>query len=602
MASCGFPEGRRAAGMTYRFDDVEIDAAGLPGHEGRRARAPGAQGPRAAPLPRREPGPPRHQGRDPGGRLEGHRGHRERADPARGPDPQGPRGRRARGPLHRDGAHEGLPVRAPLVETGTEAPRPAAATGSGAAPPAPMEPGSGRRPCSRPCSSSSSSASRSGPGRRPPRWRPPAAPPPSLESQVSTSATLNVFPCFSPDGSSIAFATLRSGSMEIVVRALAPGAREVAVTSDGMQNVEPALLAGRPPARLPLRRSRRDLARPRPRGSPPPAHHLRLEPGLVARRRRPRLPGPVLGRVRRGLLVRGRGLDDLAGVGGGRGAPAAHLDRRRRAGRAGRTGVVAGRPAALVRRGPAGRSPCGRDGCGLRQTSRDLWAREVVWERNGRSQLWTGLRAGNWFVWRVPVAPATGEPSRGAAGPRHRGGEGLGLGSPGALARRALDRLRHLPHAVRDPRPAGHRRRAAPWGGRSRSSPASRGGRCRSASLPTAAASRSAPFARGTGPSLWVADLESGEARLVAEQPGLQWSRALFPDGRRSATSRPASEGGASAASTSTPARRGSTGRREPPLVPPLLSPDGRTLVAHGAREGRSTCGRWTSPAARPAP
>jgi DNA-binding winged helix-turn-helix (wHTH) protein len=61
-----------------------------------------------------------------------------------------------------------------------------------------------------------------------------------IQRQVSTSAQLNQFPCFSPDGSSVAFTTLRGGSMEIVVRALAPGAREVEVTSDGMQNVQPA--------------------------------------------------------------------------------------------------------------------------------------------------------------------------------------------------------------------------------------------------------------------------------------------------------------------------------------------------------------------------
>jgi DNA-binding winged helix-turn-helix (wHTH) protein len=64
--------------------------------------------------------------------------------------------------------------------------------------------------------------------------------PRAVETQISTGALLNVFPRFSPDGSSIVFSSLLKGSMEIVVRGLALGAREVAVTSDGMQNVQPA--------------------------------------------------------------------------------------------------------------------------------------------------------------------------------------------------------------------------------------------------------------------------------------------------------------------------------------------------------------------------
>jgi Tol biopolymer transport system component/DNA-binding winged helix-turn-helix (wHTH) protein len=57
---------------------------------------------------------------------------------------------------------------------------------------------------------------------------------------VSSWIGFNGFPTFSPDGGSLAFASDRSGKLEIYVRPLAPGAREVQVTTDGHGNVQPA--------------------------------------------------------------------------------------------------------------------------------------------------------------------------------------------------------------------------------------------------------------------------------------------------------------------------------------------------------------------------
>ncbi len=91
------------------------------------------------------------------------------------------------------------------------------------------------------------------------------------------------------------------------------------------------LLAGRAATGLPLRGARRDLARARTRRRPPPADPFRLEPGLVARRHHDRVPGPVVGRRERGLLGRGRGIDAVARSRFRGRASAAHLDRRRRA-------------------------------------------------------------------------------------------------------------------------------------------------------------------------------------------------------------------------------------------------------------------------------
>src|SRR5262249_34777005 len=51
---------------------------------------------------------------------------------------------------------------------------------------------------------------------------------------------LDLFPAFSPDGGMIAYSSLRNGKFEIFARQLAPGGREIQVTSDGAQNLQPA--------------------------------------------------------------------------------------------------------------------------------------------------------------------------------------------------------------------------------------------------------------------------------------------------------------------------------------------------------------------------
>ncbi|HEV7499987.1 MAG TPA: LpqB family beta-propeller domain-containing protein, partial [Vicinamibacteria bacterium] len=59
-------------------------------------------------------------------------------------------------------------------------------------------------------------------------------------SQVTVSPSLDAFPALAPDGRALAFASDRTGGFELVVKSLAAGAREVPLTSDGQQNVEPA--------------------------------------------------------------------------------------------------------------------------------------------------------------------------------------------------------------------------------------------------------------------------------------------------------------------------------------------------------------------------
>ena len=59
-------------------------------------------------------------------------------------------------------------------------------------------------------------------------------------SQITNWSGLDKFPAISPDGSRIAYSSDQSGSFEIFVRPLAPGAKEIQITADGQQNFQPA--------------------------------------------------------------------------------------------------------------------------------------------------------------------------------------------------------------------------------------------------------------------------------------------------------------------------------------------------------------------------
>jgi len=62
----------------------------------------------------------------------------------------------------------------------------------------------------------------------------------SRTMQVTASVGLDSYPAFSPDGSSIAYSSDRSGSFEIYIKQFAPGSREIQITADGEQNLQPA--------------------------------------------------------------------------------------------------------------------------------------------------------------------------------------------------------------------------------------------------------------------------------------------------------------------------------------------------------------------------
>jgi len=73
-----------------------------------------------------------------------------------------------------------------------------------------------------------------------PRGAPEGSVAPTQARQVTESLGLDVFPSFSPDGAQMAYASDRGGGFEIYVRQLATGGREIQITSDGRDNLQPA--------------------------------------------------------------------------------------------------------------------------------------------------------------------------------------------------------------------------------------------------------------------------------------------------------------------------------------------------------------------------
>ena len=72
------------------------------------------------------------------------------------------------------------------------------------------------------------------------RPNPAVATSPPFIRQITAWPGLACNPAFSPDGESIAYSSDHTGNFEIYVRSLAPGARDIQVTTDGQQNFDPA--------------------------------------------------------------------------------------------------------------------------------------------------------------------------------------------------------------------------------------------------------------------------------------------------------------------------------------------------------------------------
>lgn len=407
---------------------------------------------------------------------------------------------------------------------------------------------------------------------------------------VSTSDGVNVFPSFSPDGSALAYATLRNGSMEVVVRALAPGAREVAVTSDGMQNVEPAIS---PDGRL-------------------LAYHSVVRGGIWV--------VPALGGVPRRLTSFGSRPDwspdgsqlvfqGQSWVGSTEGSFAAGE---------GSTlwvvGVAGGEPRRITsveQTGPGGHgsaawSPSGRiiafvaggkvfavrpDGTGFLRTADGPWINEVAWVGDGETQIWTGARRSNWYVWRVKVDPGTGLPT----------------GEPQVLATGG-DRGAAWTHPVSSP--DGKRvayvtfstwhelmaqrvtSEGSPVGD---PVPLVRGIAGRKQPPMYSPDARRLAFAvvrPGAGQALWLID-DGAEPRLLVEREDIYATPQWYPDSRHLGfnTSGPEGRGLWTVDVETGDIRR--RGTLPPQMASPVLSPDGMRLVGHGPRDG--VLNLWTA-------
>lgn len=59
-------------------------------------------------------------------------------------------------------------------------------------------------------------------------------------TQITNTPSVDLFPAFSPDGGVIAYSSLRNGAFELFARQLALGGREIQLTADGAQNLQPA--------------------------------------------------------------------------------------------------------------------------------------------------------------------------------------------------------------------------------------------------------------------------------------------------------------------------------------------------------------------------
>jgi Tol biopolymer transport system component/DNA-binding winged helix-turn-helix (wHTH) protein len=416
--------------------------------------------------------------------------------------------------------------------------------------------------------------------------------PRARELQASTSDGLNVFPRFSPDGSTLAYATLRNGSMEIVLRGLAPGAREVPLTADGQQNVQPAFA---PDGRLLAYHSVG-------RGG------IWVIPALGGAPRRLTRFGsmPVFSPDGSQLVFQRQSWTGssessfaagegstlwLAPLAGGDPRPLTAVEQTGPGGHGSATWSPSGHLIAFV---AAGRIFTIRpDGSGLRRTIEGPWINEVAWGPGGDTQIWTGWRQFNWHVWRVRVDPETGVP-KGEPEVLASGGE------PAAAWRQPVisadgRRLAYVRYRTRHELLA--QRLTSTGAPDGEPTPIVRGlaGRKQPPLFsPDGRRLAFGVFRPGEGLALWVADAEGREPRLVVERPDIWAVSRWFPDSRHVGLAMREDEGQAFWSVDVDTGELSRVRALEPQMQIPVLSPDGTRLAAHGSKDG--VLNVWVAP------
>jgi eukaryotic-like serine/threonine-protein kinase len=236
--------------------------------------------------------------------------------------------------------------------------------------------------------------------------------------QVTAWAGLDFYPSFSPDGNSVVYSSDHDGSFEIYVKQLTPGGREIKLTSDGQQNLQPVWSPDG--QRIAYHSSKRGGiwvvpafggapkqltdSGSRPAWSPDSSSiAFQSQSAIDFQPNSPNIPPPSTIWVVAAAGGTPKQVTRDNGPGDGHGAPCWSPDGRRIAFVAVDMGSVESEIWSVARDGAEPKLLTG----GIKKHSSNF---DPVYSPDGRSIYFTGVISGrSWGVLRLPVSPETGE-------------------------------------------------------------------------------------------------------------------------------------------------------------------------------------------------